>query len=67
MSVYRKGSNGFTQCDTCGMPGHLESDCPLKDHYHRQAQIQLMRGSRDPEILREVYGQQLEKAEPFQC
>lgn len=66
MSVYR-GTNGFTECEVCGAVGHEADECPLKDHYHRQAQIQLALGSRDPEILREVYGSQLDKTEPFQC
>lgn len=52
----RLGSNYFTVCSTCGMPGHTANACTLKEHYHKQAQRALANGSRDPEILREVYG-----------
>jgi hypothetical protein len=63
----RLGLNYFATCETCGGLGHLSSNCPARDIYHKQAIRQLAHGSRDPEILREVYGEQLEKQEPFQC
>lgn len=65
--AYRKGTNGFVCCETCGMPGHAKENCPLKEHYHLQAQRQLASGSRDPEILREVYGERRARREPQQC
>jgi len=55
-SMSRLGSNYFTVCNTCGGPGHSASNCALKEHYHAQAQRQVAQGSRDPEILKEVYG-----------
>lgn len=52
----RLGANYFQVCATCGVLGHTAQCCSLKEHYHQQAQRALANGSRDPEILREVYG-----------
>ena len=59
----RLGSNYFATCSTCGAPGHNAEHCPLTPVYHQQAIKQVAKGSRDPAILREVYGQK----EPKQC
>lgn len=63
----RLGQNYFETCETCGMHGHAQNTCPLKNLYHSQAERQVLRGSRDPELLREVYGSELEKQEPYRC
>jgi hypothetical protein len=55
-TLMRQGANYFTTCDTCGALGHSADTCPLKNHYHTEAIHQIAKGSRDPEILREVYG-----------
>jgi hypothetical protein len=57
----RLGQNYFVTCGTCGMLGHGREACPLKSHYHGQAQRQIARGSQDPDILREVYGDRAER------
>lgn len=57
----------FASCGLCGVPGHKEADCALKTYYHIQAQRQVAKGSRDPEILREVYGERLERQRAHQC
>jgi hypothetical protein len=65
----RQGSNYFHSCETCGMPGHDKEDCPLKDHYHyhKQCQRALAKGSKDKDVIREVYGARLERKPSFQC
>lgn len=52
----RLGSNYFVTCRTCGGLGHYANQCPVKPHYHAQAQKQVAKGSKDPDVLREVYG-----------
>ena len=52
----RLGLNYFTSCSICGAMGHEAPQCPVKSLYHSQAVRQVARGSKDPDILREVYG-----------
>lgn len=53
----RLGENYFVTCRICGMLGHSQANCSLRQHYHQQAIKLFAAGKADEETRKEAHRQ----------